>query len=139
MAVAFGSQDWADALVEELNGSSEYRNAAKSWGVDFNGNLLFVFEAGDGLPASVHLLIRLRGGSCSGAEFIPDGAHPDAGFVLLAPYSLWRDVLARKTLAATAILTGRLRVQGENKMILLKHTAAKRALIYCAASIDTDW
>ena len=45
MSNRFGTPEWAAALKEEINGSSEYRNAANKWGVEFNGNLLFVFEA----------------------------------------------------------------------------------------------
>ncbi len=41
-------------------------------------------------------------------------------------------------MAATAILTGKLKVEGE-RMQLLKHTAANRALIHCTASVDTGW
>ncbi len=54
------------------------------------------------------------------------------------PFQLWREILQRKTMAATAILTGKLQVEGE-RMKLLKHTAANRALIHCTASVDTGW
>jgi putative sterol carrier protein len=138
MALRFGSGEWARALRDEINGSSEYRNAAARWGEGFNGNMLFAFESDDNLEQPRFLLIRVGGGSCSGAEFVSGETHPDAGFVLRAPFTLWRDILQRKTLAATAILTGKLRVEGE-KMTLLKHTAANRALIHCTASLDTDW
>jgi hypothetical protein len=49
-----------------------------------------------------------------------------------------RDVLSRKTLAATAILTGKMKVEGD-KMTLLKHTSAHRALVACAAALDTEF
>jgi putative sterol carrier protein len=83
-------------------------------------------------------LIRLSGGACQGVAFVDDPRHPDAGFALRAPYLLWKDILERRTLAATAILTGRMKVDGE-KMTLLKHTAAHRAMIGCCAEIDTDF
>jgi putative sterol carrier protein len=138
MAVKFGTPEWTEALVAEVNGSSEYRNAAKNWGADFNGNMVFVFEADGQLPAPLQLLIRLKQGSCSGAEFIAQDGHAEAGFVLRAPFTLWREILERKTLAATAILTGKMKVDG-GKMTLLKHTAANRALIHCTASVDTQF
>jgi putative sterol carrier protein len=134
----FASAGWAAALREELNASSEYRNAAAKWGVGFNGTVLLAFEPDAGLAAACNLLLRLQAGRCEGAEFVPDATHPDAGFVLAAPFSLWRDVLERRTLAATAILTGRLRLTGD-RMTLLRHTAAHRALLHCVASLDTSW
>lgn len=138
MAAEFGSAGWADALKHEINDSSEYRNAASEWGVGFNGNMLFVFEPDENTDESRALMLELSAGNCGSAEFIDPDSNPDAGFVLRGPFGLWRDILERKTMAATAILTGNLKVEGE-RMQLLKHTAANRALIHCTASVDTDF
>ena len=138
MSLAFGTEDWARALALEINGSSEYRNAAAKWGDGFNGNVLLVFDADAAMAQSRALLVKLEKGACRGASFVPGSPHPDAGFGLRAPFSVWRDVLSGKTLAATAILTGRMKVDGD-RMTLLKHTAAHRALIVCAAALDTDF
>ncbi len=138
MASKFGTPEWAKALKREINGSSEYRNAANQWGVGFNGNLLFVFEADEQNPERRALMLKLSAGSCLDAEFVDADSHPEAGFVLRGPAHLWREILDRKTMAATAILTGKLKVEGE-RMQLLKHTAANRALIHCTASVDTGW
>ena len=138
MAVRFGSPEWARTLQEEINDSSEYRNAAAKWGLGFNGDMLFVFESDATLPQPVRLLIRLQGGNCRLAQFVDGAEQPTVGFTLRAPFALWRSILERKALAATAILTGKLKVDGE-RMTLLKHTAANRALIHCTASVDTLW
>ena len=136
MGARFGTPEWVQSLKEEINSSSEYRNAAGEWGVGFNGNVLLAFEPDVALARAHHLLVRLRGGSCQGAEFVDGPSHPEAGFVLRASFSLWKAVLERKTLAATAILTGKIRVEGD-RMTLLKFLAAHRALIHCTASLDT--
>lgn len=136
MGFRFGSSEWAEALEREINGSSEYRNAASNWGVGFNGDLCLAFEADDVLTEPLTLLVRLEAGRCNGAAFGVD--HSAAGFTLRGPFGLWREILERKTMAATAILTGKLKVEGD-KMTLLKHTASSRALIHCTASVETDW
>jgi len=136
MALTFGTTEWSAALREEINRSSEYRNAAAKWGAGFNGNLLFAFEADGVLAKALYLFLKLQAGRCDGAEFVPGPSHPEAGFALRAPFSLWRELLERKTLAATAILTGKLRVEGE-MLTLLKHAGASRALIHCTASVPT--
>ncbi len=136
MGLPFGSPEWAKALQEEINASSEYRNAAARWGVGFNGNLLLAFEADDRTPHARHLLLRLAGGACGAVEWIDGPGHEDAGFALRGPFSLWRDVLERRTQAATAIFTGRMRVEGDT-MTLLRFTPAHRALVHCVASLDT--
>jgi putative sterol carrier protein len=133
---AFGTPEWADALHREINGSSEYRNAASSWGRGFNGNVLLAFEPDAGLEEGRYLLLRLREGQSHGVEFVAGPKHSDAAFALRGPFSLWRDILERRTLAATAILTGRMRVEGDT-MTLLRHTPAHRALVHCVASVET--
>jgi putative sterol carrier protein len=138
MSHRFGTEAWAAALVSEINASSEYRNAAAKWGDGFNGNVLLVFDADAALPETHALLVELCKGACQGAAFVPGGSDARAGFGLRAPFSVWRDVLSRKTLAATAILTGKMKIDGD-KMTLLKHTAAHRALVSCAAAIDTEF
>lgn len=137
-AIAFGSPAWCAAVREEVNASSEYRNAAAKWGQGWNGNLLLAFEADATLPAPLHLFLALAAGRCERAEFVPGPKHADAGFSLRAPFGLWREILERRTLAATAILTGKMKVEGD-KLTLLKHAGANRALIHCVASVPTEF
>lgn len=137
--IPFATPAWAAALRDALNRSSEYRNAAAKWGVGFNGKLLLAFEADAALAAPIHLFLALEAGRCEVAEFVPAGSrHADAGFTLRAPYTLWREILDRKTLAAAAILTGRMRVDGE-RLTLLRHAGASRALIHVVASVPTAY
>jgi putative sterol carrier protein len=138
MALRFGTPEWSDALRDALNASSEYRNAAARWGVDFNGNLLLAFERGGTLAEPRYLLLTLAAGRCDGATFVEGPSHPDAGFTLRAPFPLWRDVLERRTLAATAILTGKMKVEGD-AIALLRHAGANRALIHVTASLPTEF
>jgi putative sterol carrier protein len=138
MAIAFGSPAWAEALRAEINRSSEYRNAAAKWGDGFNGNVLLVFEPDGALPRRHALLVEHAKGSCQGASFVDDPEDARAGFALRGTFTVWRDILERRTMAATAMLTGKLKVVGD-KMTLLKHTAAHRSLIGCAAALDTEY
>jgi len=136
MPLGFGTPEWATALESAINASSEYRNAAASWGVGFNGSILLAFERGGALEQGLYLLLKLQGGRCLGADFVPGPSRPDAGFTLRAPYTLWREILSGTTLAASAILTGKMRVEG-NTIALLKHAGAHRSLVHCVASLDT--
>ena len=136
--IPFGDPSWCAAVRDEINASSEYQNAAMKWGAGFNGNLLFAFEADAVLAAPLHLFLGLAEGRCARAEFVPGPRHAEAGFTLRAPFSLWREILERRALAATAILTGKMKVEGD-KLTLLKHAGASRALIHCVASVPTEF
>jgi len=134
----FGTDAWCAALLEAVNGSSEYRNAAAKWGIGFNGNLLFAFEVGSGLTSPLYLLLRLQGGRCEAARFVTGPGDPEAGFTLRAPFPVWRDILEGRTMAAAAILTGKMKVEGDT-ITLLRHAGANRALIHCTASVATEF
>lgn len=138
MAIPFGTEGWAQALCAQINGSSEYRNAAAKWGRGWNGTLLLSFGADLRLPEPRHLLLRVGEGRCAGAEFVPGIEHPEAGFALEAPFSLWKEILEGRTLAVTAILAGHLKVRGD-RIKLLQHVAAQRALLHCVSSLDTAY
>ena len=134
----FGTDEWARAVHDAIDASSEYRNAAAGWGKDGGGNILLAFEPDAALASGRYLLLRLRAGRSEGVEFVPGPSHPEASFALRGPFTLWRDVLERRTMAATAILTGRLRVEGD-RMTLLKHTNAHRALVHVVSSVPTEF
>jgi putative sterol carrier protein len=136
--IRFGTPAWAEAFARAVNASSEYRNAGARWGAGWNGNLLFVYEADAGLAKPLHLLVRLSGGLCEGAAWVESARHPDAGFILRAPFSLWREIFEGRTLAATAILTGKMKAEGDT-LRLLKFAGAHRSLIHCAASVPTSF
>jgi putative sterol carrier protein len=136
--IRFGTPEWAEAFRAAVNASSEYRNAGAPWGVGWNGNLLFVYEADGALPRPLHLLVRLKGGRCEGCSWVEEGRHADAGFVLRAPFSLWREILEGGSLAATALLTGKMKAEGD-LLRLLKFAGAHRSLIHCAASVPTSF
>jgi len=136
MAIPFGTESWAQALCAHLNGSSEYRNAAAKWGKGFNGTLLLSFGADAKLPEPRHLLLRVAEGRCDGATFVDGVDHPEAGFGLEAPFSLWKDILEGRQLAVTAMLAGHMKVRGD-RFKLLQHVAAQRALLHCVTSLDT--
>ncbi len=136
MPLVFGTEHWARALENAINASGEYGRAGGEWGVGFNGNVLLAFEADAWQPRARSLLVRLGKGACQGAEFIEGTEHGDAGFAFRAPASVWREILDGRMNAAMAILSGRMKVEGDTAT-LLKFMEAHRALVRCAASIAT--
>ncbi|KAA3664213.1 MAG: sterol carrier protein, partial [Chloroflexi bacterium] len=46
MGIQFASDAWAKALMQELNNSAAYANAAKKW----EGDFYFIINKGDGMP-----------------------------------------------------------------------------------------
>ena len=131
----FGSPDWARAVADGLNADTEYRSAGKGWGVGFNGHILLRVEPDGVFPRPIGILYRLKERVCDGVEIL-DGDPPPVGFVLSAPYQVWKNIFQGKTRALSALMTGKIQVAG-SKTTLLKHTRTAQAVLRVTASIPT--
>ena len=117
-------------LVRSINDSDAFREAASGWGDGFNGNVLMVFEPDDQRADPLNVLLRLSPGICNGAELVEGSGHPDAGFVFTAARTVWRTMLDGSLAPASAVLYGRLRVQGD-RGLLFRHASLAGALVDC--------
>ena len=45
---------WAAEYCQALNNSSEYEDAAKGWGIDFEGGMLLVMTKSGEIEISIH-------------------------------------------------------------------------------------
>lgn len=131
MAHLFPSDEWIKSLMDVVNGSSAYANAAEKW----EGDLNFVVEPGPGLQEPVNLYMDLWHGKCRSAGVFPAGKKP-AEFEISAPLATWRQVLAGKLDPIMGLTTRRLKLKG-NLMKILKTPRAAIELVNCAREVDT--
>lgn len=133
MAHLFPSDDWIKALMEVVNRSDAYANAAAKW----EGDLNFVVGPGPGLKEPVHLYMDLWHGKCRSAGAYAAG-EKRADFEIRAPLATWRQVLAGKLDPIMGLTTRRLKLKG-NLMKILKTPRAAIALVDCAREVDTQY
>ena len=131
MAHLFPSDEWIKTLMDVVNGSSTYANAAAKW----EGDLNFLIEPGPGLKEPVSLYMDLWHGKCRSAGVFPPGEKP-AEFEISAPLATWRQVLAGKLDPIMGLTTRRLKLKG-NLMKILKTPRAAIELVNCAREVDT--
>ena len=139
MPPAFLSDAWATAVCAALNASDAYRAAAATWA----GSLCFVARAGDApdgsrLDADRTAFFDLHAGACRGAHAVASAAEAGAAFSIEAAYADWRKVLAGTLDPVTALMLGKLRVTGD-RSVVLRHAKAAKAMVACAASVETAW
>ena len=60
MAIKFMTEEWIKALMEEVNNSRGYREAARSW----EGDFYFIIEPGDTGAESVIYYMEIGRASC---------------------------------------------------------------------------
>jgi putative sterol carrier protein len=130
----FPSDEWIKALMDELNGSESYRQAAKNW----EGDFFFVVNEGSGVPQDVYLYMDLWHGECREAFEATDPSAKTPEFVIRAPVSAWQKVIEKKVDPIRALMTRQLRLKGTMTKIM-KYPKAATELVNCCTLVETTW
>jgi putative sterol carrier protein len=109
MSAIFPSEEWLKGLEVKLNSDEHYAEIAKNW----EGDLFFHIEPEGNLKEDLTFYLDLWHGKCRKAEYKPDAAaHPKPVFTLTASYNNIIAVLSGKMNPMTAMMTMKLKVQG---------------------------
>jgi putative sterol carrier protein len=135
MTVNFPSDQWIKLMMEDLNNSAAYLDAAKNW----EGDFIFVVEPGGTQIQPVLLYMDLHHGKCRSAYEVNNGhQNQTAAFKLTAPVSTWKKVMTRKLDPMQAMMTGQLKLQGNMSMVM-KNVRAAKELVESCTRIDTNF
>jgi putative sterol carrier protein len=130
----FPSDEWIKTLMDELNKSDAYRAAAKNW----EGDFLFVINAGPAVPEDVYLYMDLWHGECRDAYQATDPDEKSPEFTIRAPVPAWRKVIEKKIDPIRALMTRQLKLQGTMTKIM-KYPKAATELVNCCTLVETSW
>ena len=127
MSLPFPSDAWIKAMMEDLNQSQAYAEAAKDW----EGDFYFVIEPGGTLDKQVLLYMDLWHGKCREAFEVKDPNERKPAFRLSGPIHVWKKVMTRQLDPMQAMMTGQLRLQGNMAMVMKNVRAAKELVESC--------
>ena len=134
MAIKFPSNEWIQALMQELNKSQAYRDAAKNW----EGDFYFIVEPEGSLKEKVIYYMDLWHGECRSACVVADEKEKTPEFRILAPLSKWRRVIEKKLDPIQGLVTRQLKLQG-NLMKIMKAPKAALELVNCCTLVPTEF
>jgi putative sterol carrier protein len=134
MAFRFPSDEWIKELSAQLNASESYERSAKDW----EGDFIFIVEPDDAYDGSAYLFLGLFHGKSPGAALIDTLEEREAEFIISAPFSNWKLVIEGKLDPIQAMMTRRLRLQG-NMMKIMRYPKAAKEIVACCALVPTDW
>jgi len=134
MAYAFPTDPWVKALMEDLNASAAYADAAKNW----EGDFYFVVEPGGTLDHPVMLYMDLWHGKCREAFEVTDESAKSPVFRLSAPVATWKKVLTKKLDPIQGMVTGQLKIKG-NMAMIMKNVKAAKELVESCTRVPTDF
>ncbi len=127
------SPAWADAVRNAVNASDTFRREGRRW--RWSIALVLEAEPGLGYPHARTLLLDLDHGRCLHASLDADG--PRADYVLSADYQTWKALVRKQMDPIKALLRGHVRLRRGSLPRLLLHVRVARALVHCAAAVDT--
>lgn len=127
MSIPFPSDAWIKAMMEDLNQSQAYAEAAKNW----EGDFYFVIEPGGSLDRTVILYMDLWHGKCREAYEVKDPEARQPAFWLSGPVQTWKKVMTRQLDPIQAMMTGQLRLRGNMAMVMKNVRAAKELVESC--------
>ena len=134
MSFQFPSDEWVQQLMEVVNSSQAYKEAAAKW----EGDLVFLIQPGAGLAQESYLYLDLWHGDCRSAKQLQSASEEKAAFEISAPLVIWRDVLEGRLDPIRGITSRKLKLKG-NLMKVLKAPKAAVELVNCARQVDTEW
>jgi len=134
MALPFPSDVWVKALMEDLNASQAYADAAKNW----EGDFFFIIEPAGTMTTPVTLYMDLYHGKCREAYAVAEEDHLDPVFRLKGPAPTWKKVMTKKLDPMQALMTGQLKLTGNMAMVMRNVRAAKELVESCTR-VPTDY
>jgi putative sterol carrier protein len=135
MAV-FPSDAWLATYRERINASPGYRDAASTW----EGDIAFLFEAEPdrNVPEDLWAWLDLWHGECRAARMVPAEEGRAAEYVISAPYSRWKQVLAGELDPVKGMMQGKLKLDGDLPTII-KYVRAASQLVLLTMSVPTRY
>lgn len=132
----FPTEEWLSAFVDRINGSDAYREAAATW----EGDVCFVFEAepDKGVPEDMWAWLDLWHGECREGRFVPPEEGAKARFIVLAPYSRWKQIVGRELDPIKGMMQGRLKLRGDLPTII-RYARAAKELVNISTTIPTEF
>ena len=134
MAYQFPSNAWIKALMQDLNQSEAYAEAAKNW----EGDFYFVVEPGGALEKTALLYMDLWHGKCREACEVTDESAKTPVFRMSAPVAVWKKVITKKLDPIQGLMTGQLKLKG-NMAMVMKSVKAAKELVEACTRIETEF
>jgi len=134
----FGTQEWYDIYMEEINKSKAYEEAAKTW----EGDFYFITEKGGPVKEPIIGYVDLYHGKCRKAEVVTDTKKYNPEFIIAAPYPIWKRICLKQLDSTQALITKQSKLMTGSRGTMskiIRYTKAANELTNITARIPTEW
>jgi putative sterol carrier protein len=132
----FPSDAWLETYRQRINASDGYREAAATW----EGDVAFLFQAEPdrGVPGDLWAWLDLWHGECRAARMVAADEGRASQYVISAPYSRWKEVLAGDLDPVKGMMQGKLKLNGDLPTII-RYVRAANELVLLTTSVPTEY
>jgi putative sterol carrier protein len=134
----YGTQEWADIYMEEINKSKSYEESAKTW----EGDFYFITDKGGPVKEPIYQYVDLYHGKCRKAEVVSDSKKYNPEFIILAPYAIWKRICTKQLDSTQALITKQSKLMAGSRGTLskiMRYTKAANELTTITSKIQTEW
>ena len=139
MAHEFPSEAWTDAFKDAVNSNEVYRKHGKPW--TFGAVAMVISkDPALGLDDDTGMILDVHEGTCRGTQYVKGmDAVQDAPFIIVAPYSRWKQVINAELDPIKAMMEGKLKMTKGHLPTMLRFVESSRALVVSASLVPTQF
>ena len=129
---------WAAEYCQALNDSKDYEEAAKGWGVDFDGGMLMVMLKSGEVEDDITSFIDLKDGKCLGITILKPGEKPprEPIMTLTGSFLIWKKLAFKELDPIQTLMQGHLKLEGDMSLAL-RYAKAAMELANVVENTDT--
>ncbi len=131
------AEKWAKEYCEALNNNKDYEEAAKNWGIDQEGAMLYLMEGSGEVEDDLKLFLDLKVGKCIEIKVLRPNEDPPREPILSvsAPMYTWKKIAFQELDPIKALMANKLKIDGE---IALAMRYSKAAAELTKSTENTD-
>jgi putative sterol carrier protein len=134
----FPSPEWCAAYGDAINANADYRAAGREWTF---GPVAMVVTADPsiGIAEDMAMWLDLDRGECRECRLVSREEAEKAGFVIVAPYARWKEVIRGHLDPTKGMMQNRLKLTKGHMPTMVKFVTASKQLVASTARVATKF
>jgi putative sterol carrier protein len=136
--VRFPSAEWCSAYERAINATEGYKVAAREW---THGPVAMVVTADPaiGLAEDVAMWLDVHQGVCRSCRLVSRAEAENAAFVLVAPYSRWKEVIRKELDPTKGMMQNKLKLTKGHMPTMVKFVTSNKELVEATTRVPTQF
>jgi putative sterol carrier protein len=134
----FPSAEWCSAYKEAINANAAYKVAGREWN---HGPVAMVVVADPsiGIAEDMGMWLDVHQGTCRACRLVSRNEADQAPFVLVAPYSRWKEVIRKELDPTKGMMQNKLRLTKGHMPTMVKFVTSNKELVESTTRIPTQF